>query len=67
MSIRKAVKTEEMKKSNECGASIGISSDYRFGGIGHTAVNYGRALKLGFDGLIEKGENARAHLHPGGL
>lgn len=57
--------TEEMKKSNECGASIGISSDYRFGGIGHTAVNYGRALKLGFDGLIEKGENARAHLHPG--
>jgi formate C-acetyltransferase len=43
--------TDELKLGNECGASIYASSDYRFGGIGHTACSYARVLSLGFDGL----------------
>lgn len=51
--------TPEMKKGNECGAGIAISTDYRFGGIGHTAADYRRPLEMGFDGLIAEAEAAR--------
>lgn len=51
--------TPEMMLGNECGANIGISTDYRYGGIGHTAVDYRRPLHMGFDGLIAEAEAAR--------
>ena len=54
--------TEEMMLGNECGESIAISSDYRFGGIGHTACDYPRALAMGFDGLIAASEEAKQSL-----
>ena len=54
--------TPEMKLGNEYGANIAISTDYRFGGIGHTAVDYRRPLHLGFDGIIKEANEARAAL-----
>lgn len=54
--------TPEMMVGNECGASIAISTDYRFGGIGHTAVSYGRVMALGFGGMCAEAEAAMAAL-----
>lgn len=54
--------TPEMKRGNEYGGQIAISTDYRFGGIGHTAIDYRRPLLIGFDGLIKEVEDAKSKL-----
>lgn len=45
---------EEQVKGSEAGKKIFQTNLYHYGGVGHLAVDYGRLMKVGYNGLIEQ-------------
>lgn len=54
--------TDEMKKGSELGKKVYMTNLYHYGGIGHFVMDYEKLMKLGFSGIINEVQKARAAL-----
>jgi len=54
---------QDQRKGSQFGEDIYKTNYYHYAGVGHISIDYERLMKLGYDGIIESAEKAKANLN----